>query len=113
MSKVKRFRLFKIEKGPDGPFLIFFQPQPPGSNHYFRYFKISSDSGVTLLGNEARSFPFSSNKNLVKFQAIVASKTPFSSLLVSHLNKGCVLSPTTSTLLANGKVTPYLTLQNC
>src|ERR1035438_9910994 len=69
--------------------------------------------GVTLLGNTAISLPFSSSRNLVKFHLITGDSTPMAfACAVRYLNKGLILSPTTSTLAAIGKVTPKFFLQN-
>ena len=53
--------------------------------YYYNLLVNSLLIGVTLLSNFVTRFPLSSNKNLLKFQEIVASKTPFSLLLQSHL----------------------------
>src|ERR1700712_5028925 len=72
-----------------------------------RYLVISSLMGVTLLGKTATSLPFSSTRNFVKFHLITGSGVPsFFASSERYLNRGWILSPTTSTFSAIGKLTP-------
>jgi len=75
-------------------------------NLYLSHFSILSLLGLVVLEKCSRRWPSSSNINLLKFQVIVASNTPFSFLLQSHLYIGALSLPLTCILAANGKVTP-------